>query len=153
MTILPPARQRTGYILAVTGGTDSVGDAEYNYQLSQRRADAVVNYLATKYNIPPHKFYLIGIGKDQQVATIHRDGRAKNRRVEIKLMTQHERSADDCFGATERSVIFQALQQKLLHKSNHKQRVRNATDALLPSPVAAGSICTPRQPVLAVFRS
>ncbi len=40
----------------------------YNYQLSQRRADAVANYLQTKYNIPPHKFYLVGIGKDQQVA-------------------------------------------------------------------------------------
>jgi hypothetical protein len=60
----------------------------YNYQLSQRRADAVVNYLATKYNIPPHKFYLIGIGKDQQVASDSTAaGRAKNRRVDIKLMT------------------------------------------------------------------
>jgi OOP family OmpA-OmpF porin len=77
-----------GYILEVTGGTDSVGDANYNYQLSQRRADAVVNYLASKYNIPPHKFYLIGIGKDQQVASDSTAaGRAKNRRVEIKLMT------------------------------------------------------------------
>jgi OmpA-OmpF porin, OOP family len=77
-----------GYILEVTGGTDSVGDAAYNYQLSQRRADAVVNYLAAKYNIPPHKFYLIGIGKDQQVANDSTAaGRAKNRRVDIKLMT------------------------------------------------------------------
>jgi OmpA-OmpF porin, OOP family len=77
-----------GYILEVTGGTDSVGDANYNYQLSQRRADAVVNYLSTKYNIPPHKFYLIGIGKDQQVASDSTAaGRAKNRRVEIKLMS------------------------------------------------------------------
>jgi OOP family OmpA-OmpF porin len=77
-----------GYILAVTGGTDTVGDANYNYQLSQRRADAVVRYLASKYNVPPHKFYLIGIGKDQQVATDRTAaGRAKNRRVEIKLMT------------------------------------------------------------------
>jgi len=76
------------YILEVTGGTDSVGDAEYNYKLSQRRADAVVNYLSTKYNIPPHKFYLIGIGKDQEVASNGTAaGRAKNRRVEIKLMT------------------------------------------------------------------
>src|ERR1039457_4223961 len=48
-----------GYILALTGGTDSVGDAAYNYKLSNRRADAVVNYLSIKYNIPPHKFYLI----------------------------------------------------------------------------------------------
>src|ERR1700733_688828 len=77
-----------GYILEVTGGTDSVGDADYNYQLSQRRADAVVNYLSTKYNIPPHKFYLIGIGKDQQVASDNTAaGRAKNRRVEIKLLS------------------------------------------------------------------
>jgi OOP family OmpA-OmpF porin len=77
-----------GYILEVTGGTDSTGDANYNYQLSQRRADAVVNYLASKYNIPPHKFYLIGIGKDQQVASDRTAaGRAQNRRVQIKLMS------------------------------------------------------------------
>jgi outer membrane protein OmpA-like peptidoglycan-associated protein len=76
------------YILAVTGGTDSVGDRNYNYQLSQRRADAVVNYLSTKYNIPPRKFYLVGIGKDQEVASNSTAaGRAKNRRVEIKLMS------------------------------------------------------------------
>jgi outer membrane protein OmpA-like peptidoglycan-associated protein len=77
-----------GYILTLTGGTDSVGDANYNYQLSQRRADAVANYLQTKYNIPPHKFYLVGIGKDQQVASdSSAAGRAKNRRVDIKLMS------------------------------------------------------------------
>lgn len=77
-----------GYILTVTGGTDSVGDASYNYQLSQRRADAVVNYLSAKYNIPPHKFYLVGIGKDQEVASNQTAaGRAKNRRVEVKLMS------------------------------------------------------------------
>jgi OOP family OmpA-OmpF porin len=77
-----------GYILEVTGGTDSIGDAAYNYQLSQRRADAVANYLQSKYNIPPHKFYLVGIGKDQQVASDSTAaGRAKNRRVDIKLMS------------------------------------------------------------------
>lgn len=77
-----------GYILAVTGGTDSVGDAQYNYQLSNRRADAVVYYLQTKYNIPPHKFYLIGIGKDDPAADNKTAaGRAQNRRVEIKLLS------------------------------------------------------------------
>jgi outer membrane protein OmpA-like peptidoglycan-associated protein len=83
-----------GYILALTGGTDSVGDAEYNYRLSNRRAGAVVTYLATKYNIPPHKFYLIGIGKENPVADNHsRDGRAQNRRVEVKLMSNMTQSA------------------------------------------------------------
>jgi outer membrane protein OmpA-like peptidoglycan-associated protein len=77
-----------GYILEVTGGTDSVGDAEYNYKLSQRRADAVVQYLSTKYNIPPYRFYLIGIGKDDAVADNKTAaGRAQNRRVEVKLMS------------------------------------------------------------------
>jgi OOP family OmpA-OmpF porin len=77
-----------GYILALTGGTDTTGDATYNYQLSQRRADAVANYLQTKYNIPPHKFYLVGIGKDQQIGDDKtREGRAQNRRVEIKLLS------------------------------------------------------------------
>jgi OmpA-OmpF porin, OOP family len=83
-----------GYILAITGGTDSVGDADYNYKLSQRRADAVVNYLATQYGIPPHKFYLIGIGKEDPVAdNISRVGRAKNRHVEVKLMSNMTQSA------------------------------------------------------------
>lgn len=76
------------YILEVTGGTDSVGPADYNYDLSNRRADAVVQYMVTKYNIPAHRFYLIGIGKDQAVADNKtRDGRAKNRRVELQLLT------------------------------------------------------------------
>jgi OmpA-OmpF porin, OOP family len=77
-----------GYILQVTGGTDTIGDAQYNYQLSQRRADAVVNYLSAQHAIPPHKFYLIGIGKDQQIGDEHgAAGRAKNRRVEVKLLS------------------------------------------------------------------
>ncbi len=77
-----------GYLLEVTGGTDSVGDAQYNYKLSEKRADAVVGYLSAKYNIPPHKFYLVGIGKDDPAADNHTSaGRAKNRRVEVKLMS------------------------------------------------------------------
>ncbi len=77
-----------GYILQVTGGTDSVGNADYNYKLSQRRADAVVAYLAAKYNVPPRKFYLVGIGKDVQVASDKTaTGRAKNRRVDVQVLS------------------------------------------------------------------
>jgi outer membrane protein OmpA-like peptidoglycan-associated protein len=76
------------YILEVTGGTDSTGPAQYNYDLSQRRADAVVQYLATKYSIPAHRFYLIGIGKDKEVApNTTAEGRKQNRRVEIRLLS------------------------------------------------------------------
>lgn len=76
------------YILEVTGGTDSVGSKEYNYALSDRRAMAVVQYLASKYNVPAHKFYLIGLGKDVEVdSNKTAAGRAKNRHVEVQLLS------------------------------------------------------------------
>jgi outer membrane protein OmpA-like peptidoglycan-associated protein len=76
-----------GFILEVTGGTDSTGPAQYNYDLSQRRADAVVQYLATKYGIPAHRFYLIGIGKDKASApNTTAEGRRQNRRVMVELL-------------------------------------------------------------------
>ncbi len=65
-----------------------VGSAEYNYDLSQRRADAVVQYLASKYGVAAHRFYLIGIGKDKEVApNTTADGRKQNRRVEVQLLS------------------------------------------------------------------
>jgi len=78
------------YIVQIEGRTDSVGNADYNYQLSQRRASAVTQYLASKYGVPPHKIFVIGLGKDQPVdknTTTH--GRAENRRVDIRLMTNN----------------------------------------------------------------
>jgi len=75
------------YIIQVEGYTDSTGPADYNYQLSQRRADAVIQYLATKYSVPAHKIFLIGLGKDNPVAqNTSASGRAKNRRVDVRLM-------------------------------------------------------------------
>jgi OOP family OmpA-OmpF porin len=77
-----------GYIITVEGGTDSVGSADYNYDLSQRRADSVIQYLASKYNVPAHKIYLIGLGKDKPVDSNKTStGRAANRRVDVRLMT------------------------------------------------------------------
>jgi OmpA-OmpF porin, OOP family len=77
-----------GYILTIEGGTDSTGPADYNYSLSERRADAVIQYLSSKYNIPAHKIYLIGLGKDKPIEDNKtREGRAANRRVDVKLMS------------------------------------------------------------------
>ncbi len=76
------------YIIQVEGYTDSTGPADYNYQLSQRRADTVIQYLASKYNVPAYRIFLIGLGKDNPVAqNTSAAGRAKNRRVDIRLMT------------------------------------------------------------------
>ena len=77
-----------GYIVELVGGTDSVGNKDYNYDLSQRRASAVVQYLAQKYDVPAHKIYVIGLGKDKAAAdNKSAKGRAENRRVDLRLMT------------------------------------------------------------------
>jgi OmpA-OmpF porin, OOP family len=77
-----------GFILTVEGATDSTGPADYNYALSQRRADAVIQYLASQHSVPAYKIYLIGLGKDKPVdSNSTREGRAKNRRVDVRLMT------------------------------------------------------------------
>lgn len=87
------------YILEVTGGTDSVGSKEYNYALSDRRAMSVVQYLAGKYNVPAHKFYLVGLGKDVEVDTNKTaEGRKKNRHVEVQLLSN---TADNTAPATQ----------------------------------------------------
>jgi len=77
-----------GYIITLEGGTDSVGPADYNYDLSQRRANSVIQYLASKYQVPAHKIYVIGLGKDKPVEDNKTStGRADNRRVDVRLMT------------------------------------------------------------------
>ena len=89
-----------GYIITVEGGTDSVGPADYNYSLSERRANSVIQYLGSKYNIPAHKIYLIGLGKDKPIEENKtRDGRAANRRVDIKLMTNTAEGQQGTTGA------------------------------------------------------
>jgi outer membrane protein OmpA-like peptidoglycan-associated protein len=77
-----------GYIITVEGATDSVGSSDYNYDLSQRRADAVIQYLAAEKGVPAYKIYLIGLGKDKPVESNKTAaGRAENRRVDIRLMS------------------------------------------------------------------
>jgi OmpA-OmpF porin, OOP family len=89
------------YILEVTGGTDSTGPAQYNYDLSQRRADAVVQYLAAKYGVAAHRFYLIGIGKDNAVApNTTAEGRKQNRRVEVQLLSNMTDQGDQQTAST-----------------------------------------------------
>ena len=69
----------------IYGHTDSVGDASYNMTLSQQRADAVSRYLQTR-QVLPQRILTRGMGEDYPVAPNDTaQGRAQNRRVEIKL--------------------------------------------------------------------
>ncbi len=72
--------------LIAVGYTDSTGPAAYNLKLSERRANAVKDYLASK-GVPADRIYTEGKGKADPVATnATRQGRAQNRRVEIELV-------------------------------------------------------------------
>jgi outer membrane protein OmpA-like peptidoglycan-associated protein len=76
------------FFIAVEGFTDSVGPADYNNALSRRRADAVVEYLVAKHNIPIYRIHMVGLGKENPVDEARtRAARAKNRRVEVTLFS------------------------------------------------------------------
>lgn len=66
----------------IEGYTDEVGGDEYNMQLSQRRAEGVVNYLVEKFGIAPSRLSARGYGKTRPVADNATDsGRQQNRRI------------------------------------------------------------------------
>ncbi len=73
--------------LRLEGHTDNTGASESNYDLSQRRAQSVVNFLRSK-GIPQSRFQsVIGKGEDEPIAAnTSASGRAKNRRVVITLL-------------------------------------------------------------------
>ena len=72
--------------LVVTGHTDSTGSADYNYNLSNRRATSVANYLATR-GVDQGRLISQGVGPDQPIASnANESGRAQNRRVELQIV-------------------------------------------------------------------
>ena len=82
------AMNAKGYVLEVTGFADATGSIARNRVLSQRRADAVIRYLVENHRIPLRRIITpYGFGETNPVAENNtRDGRAQNRRVEVKLL-------------------------------------------------------------------
>ena len=69
----------------IIGHTDSKGSKQYNQQLSEKRAKSVAHYLE-KHAVTPQRLLSDGMGEDHPIASNDtREGRAQNRRVEIKL--------------------------------------------------------------------
>ena len=72
-------------LVDVAGHTDSTGSDAHNFDLSQRRAQSVANYLMQQGN-DPRRFFVRGFGKTQPIADNATEaGRAANRRVEIQI--------------------------------------------------------------------
>lgn len=77
-----------GYVIEVSGFADATGSVARNRALSQRRADTVIRYLVENHSIPLRRIVTpYGYGESNPIAENNsRDGRAQNRRVEVKLL-------------------------------------------------------------------
>ena len=76
-------RSKPNVTVNVNGYCDATGSADYNLKLSQRRADAVLDYLSNQ-GIRESRLIPHGYGKTNFVATnATKEGRAENRRVEL----------------------------------------------------------------------
>jgi len=82
------AKSEKGFVIEVRGFASADGPALYNDRLSERRADAVVRYLAQQHEIPLRRIILpFGYGEAIPVAdNTTREGRVQNRRVEVKIL-------------------------------------------------------------------
>jgi outer membrane protein OmpA-like peptidoglycan-associated protein len=76
------------YFVAIEGFTDQIGTVAYNNQLSKRRADAVMQYLVAKHDIPVYRIHVVGLGEEKPADPgKDRAARAKNRRVEVTFFS------------------------------------------------------------------
>jgi len=79
-----------GFVIEITGYADATGSSEKNRLLSERRANSVISYLVENHNIPLRRILpAYGFGELDTKAVADnttREGRAQNRRVEVKLL-------------------------------------------------------------------
>jgi outer membrane protein OmpA-like peptidoglycan-associated protein len=74
--------------ITIEGHTDNVGSTTVNERIGLARALAIERYLYDRHHIPLHKMEVISYGEDQPIApNTTRNGRAQNRRVEIKIVS------------------------------------------------------------------
>ena len=88
-------RARPGWLIVVTGYTDTTGNKKANQQLSLRRAEAVRDWMLQTSDIPATCFAVQGLGESHPAATNDTpEGRAANRRVEISLVPRTDACQD-----------------------------------------------------------
>ena len=81
--IVPPMKEHSNLRALVEGHTDSIGSDAYNQRLSERRADAVRDYMVSR-GIDAQRITTKGYGKSEPIASNKtKEGRAQNRRVEV----------------------------------------------------------------------
>ncbi|WP_299998739.1 OmpA family protein [uncultured Cedecea sp.] len=82
-------KAKPGWLIVVAGHTDNTGNAQLNQTLSQKRAEAVRDWMRDTGDVPESCFAVQGYGSSRPIATNDTpEGRALNRRVEISLVPQ-----------------------------------------------------------------
>jgi len=84
-----------GYMVQVAGFTDSSGNAAYNQELSDKRAEAVVNYLQQECHVPLYRVLAPeGMGESNPAGSNESgQGKSENRRVEVKVLVNRGMSS------------------------------------------------------------
>lgn len=83
-----------GALFLIAGHTDSIGSDDYNYELGRRRAEGVARYLVVHKKLDPLRVVTVSYGKNVPLAdNATREGRGKNRRVEILVYQEAVASA------------------------------------------------------------
>ncbi len=87
--MVPIAKAFASSRIRVEGNTDNVGSSATNVALSKKRAQAVIDYLVSTYNMPRNRFISVGNGPDNPVADNGSDdGKRKNRRTDFELIEE-----------------------------------------------------------------
>ncbi len=73
--------------IVVEGHTDTSGGSKSNMRLSEKRAEAVANFIITSLNVPSYRVKALGYGDTRPVANNKtNEGRARNRRIDILIL-------------------------------------------------------------------
>jgi outer membrane protein OmpA-like peptidoglycan-associated protein len=83
LDIMSQAIRQAGAKVVIEGHTDAVGNADYNRQLSEKRANAVRDVLVTRYGIGRSDLKVVGMGKSRPLPALD-PASAENRRVEFR---------------------------------------------------------------------
>ncbi len=83
-------KDRNGFLIEIEGYASAEGDPKKNDLLSQARSEAVRRYMAERHNVPLFRMSLLGFGTSRPVAdNASEEGRIRNRRVEVRLLTNN----------------------------------------------------------------
>ncbi len=77
--------------IVIEGHTDTSGGSKANLRLSEKRAEAVGNFIVTRLNVPSYRVKALGYGDTRPVANNKtKEGRARNRRIDILILPKIE---------------------------------------------------------------